>query len=346
MYTITCKECGQIFCHEQEPYCKSKLTKHLKEAHNMTQEEYVVKHYYNGIYPTCPCGCGGKLKFVKGNKFTQYASDTCFGRLVKEQNDLVKEYLDKQKLRKFDIKKFYKSHYDEETYKNAFNLFASKEMPLSEVAKEYHIDKRTLKRIWLILNICTEKELTELTEFYRYNFVVERKGFIETDSNNAYTWIYLVLKNNPQKYTINGIKKYYNEKNDKQLKCNADTIYKNLKRLYGDEIDAFLSLGYHSSEEYNFYKILTFYFPKIASKIEMGKRFETLNSHIIFDFCIDNKLLIEYDSKGQYHSDDNALANDKNKEDFAINNNYKFLRLTKDDILDPNIIYKIKELIC
>ena len=36
---------------------------------------------------------------------------------------------------------------------------------------------------------------------------------------------------------------------------------------------------------------------------------------------------------------------DKLKEKFAINNGYKFLRLTKKDILDPNTILKIKELL-
>lgn len=345
MNSLICKECGTVFKHEKENYCKAKLTKHLKEAHNMTSEEYIVKHYYNGIHPVCPCGCGGKLKFVKGWKFNKYASDTCFGRLVKQQNDLISDYLERQKKKTFDIKKFYNSNYDKVTYETAFKLFASKEMPLGEVAKEYNVDKRTLKRIWLLLDICTEAELTELTEFYRYNFTVERRGCIEKDSNNAYTWMYLVLKNNPQKYTIRSIKNYYNEKNAEKLSGNADTIYKNLKHLYGNEIDAYLSLGYHSSEEYEFYKILAFYFPSIANKIVLGKRFETLNSHVIFDICINDNILIEYDSKGKYHKDEDIIQKDNIKEKFALDNGYKFLRLTKKDILDPNTILKIKELL-
>ena len=345
MHNIICKECGKVFEHEKEQYCRAKLSKHLKEFHNMSQEEYVIKHYYNGVHPVCPCGCGGKLKFVKGWKFNQYASDTCFGRLVKQQNDLVSDYLERQKKKTFDIKKFYNSNYDKETYESAFKLFASKEMPLGEVAKEFNIDKRTLKRVWLILNICTEAELTELTDFYRYNFIVERRGCIEKDSKNAYTWMYLVLKNNPQKYTINSIKKYYNEKNAEKISGSVGTIYKNLKNLYGNEIDAYLALGYHSSEEYEFYKILTFYFPKIANKIILGKRFETINSHMIYDFCINESILIEYDSKGTYHKDNLVLNRDNFKEQFALENGYKFLRLTKTDILDPNTILKIKELL-
>lgn len=345
MHSIICKECGEKITHEQEKYCKAKLSKHLKLYHNMTTEEYVVKHYYGGIYPLCPCGCGRKLKFVKGWKFNKYASDTCFGKLVKQQNNLVNEYLEKQKKRSFDIKKFYNYNYDKNTYETAFKLFASKEMPLGEVAKEYNIDKRTLKRIWLLLEICTETELTNLIDFYRYHFTVERRGCIETDSKNMYTWIYLVLKNNPQKYTINSIKKYYNEKNVEKLLCNTGTLYQNLKKLYGNEIDAYLALGYHSSEEYEFYKILTFYFPKLSNKIILGKKFETLNSYIIFDLCINDNILIEYDSKGTYHNDDYNMNKDKLKEKFAINNGYKFLRLTKKDILDPNTILKIKELL-
>lgn len=345
MHSLICKECGKEISHEKESYCKSKLTRHLKTQHNMTPEEYVVKHYYGGVHPVCPCGCGGKLKFIKGWKFNQYATDECFGKLVKQQNDLVYDFLERQKKRSFDIKKFYNSNYDKETYETAFKLFASKEMPLGEVAKEYNIDKRTLKRIWLLLEICTETELSELIEFYRYHFIVERRGCVEIDSKNMYTWIYLVLKNNPQKYTLNSIKNYYNEKNTEKLSCNTHTLYKNLKNLYGDEIDAYLAFGYHSSEEYKFYNILAFYFSKIASKIVLGKRFETIDSYIVFDVCINDTILIEYDSKGTYHKDEYSINKDNLKEKFALDNGYKFLRFTKNDILDPSTILKIKELL-
>ena len=54
MHTLICKECGQEISHEKETYCKAKFTKHLRKVHNMTQEEYVVKHYYNGVHPICP----------------------------------------------------------------------------------------------------------------------------------------------------------------------------------------------------------------------------------------------------------------------------------------------------
>ena len=88
-----------------------------------------------------------------------------------------------------------------------------------------------------------------------------------------------------------------------------------------------MSLGYHSSEEYEFYKILTFYFPKLSNKIILGKKFETLNSYIIFDLCINDNILIEYDSKGTYHNDDYNINKDKLKEKFAINNGYKFFKI-------------------
>lgn len=346
MSTLTCKICGKEISHEKDSYCRQKLTNHLKKEHNISTEEYIIKYYYDGKPPQCPCGCGKPLKLNKGWKFNTYATDECFGKLVKEQNDIVKEYLDKQKLRKFDIKQYYETHYDRRTYEDAYKLFSSKEMSLTDVAKEYNISKITLKRIWLILGICTELELSELINFYRYNFPTTKKGFIENDSNNVYTWMYKLIKNNPQKYTINSLKNYYNEKNEIKINNSYSTIYKNLKRLYGDEIDVYLSFGYHSEEEYKFYQVLSFYFPPIINKIEVGKRFNTLESNIIFDFCICDKLLIEYDSQGKYHSEESDILRDNFKEEFAIKNNYKFLRLTKSDILDPYTILKIKELIC
>ena len=141
MKVLTCKICGENFYHDKERYCKAKLKKHLNLVHNISLEDYLVKYYYNGIYPVCPCGCGKKLKLGKGWKFQKFATDKCFGKLVKEQNDFVKSYIDKQKQKTFDIKKYYELNYNKDTFEKAFKLFSTKEMPLGEVAKEYNIDK-------------------------------------------------------------------------------------------------------------------------------------------------------------------------------------------------------------
>lgn len=156
--------------------------------------------------------------------------------------------------------------------------------------------------------------------------------------------MYLLIKANPQKYTIHSLVKYYNEKHDEKITKSAETVYKNLKRLYGDEIDIYLSYGFHSNEEFEFYQVLKFYFPEIGNSIILGKKFELSNGYIIYDYFINKTILIEYDSTGKYHKEDEK-ERDLLKEQFAKDNKYKFLRLTKDDIKNPETINKIKRLI-
>lgn len=156
--------------------------------------------------------------------------------------------------------------------------------------------------------------------------------------------MYLLIKNHPQKYTINSLVKCYNDKHDIKLSKSVPTVYKNLKRLYGDEIDIYLSYGVHSNEEYNFFQVLKHYFPEFGNSIILGKRFDLESNYIIYDFFINKTLLIEYDSTGKYHSNDTS-EKDKFKETFAKENGYKFLRLSKEDALNPETINNIRKLV-
>lgn len=56
--TKVCAICNHTFkiCNKE---------KHLLKEHGLTFEEYVLKFIYNGIAPTCKCGCGNKLTFNK-----------------------------------------------------------------------------------------------------------------------------------------------------------------------------------------------------------------------------------------------------------------------------------------
>lgn len=67
-----CKECSHIF--------KSGIDKinHLKNKHSLTFEQYIIKHYYNNIKPTCKCGCKTPLAFKSfelGNWFSEYTKN-------------------------------------------------------------------------------------------------------------------------------------------------------------------------------------------------------------------------------------------------------------------------------
>lgn len=49
------------------------LTKHLKETHNMSMEDYVILIKYNGIDPKCSCRLCNEKPFFERGKFSKYA---------------------------------------------------------------------------------------------------------------------------------------------------------------------------------------------------------------------------------------------------------------------------------
>lgn len=61
MQKLTCEICGQVFEYEKLSSCRAQLTRHLDVSHKIKLEDYIVKYYYNGHHPICPCGCGEKL---------------------------------------------------------------------------------------------------------------------------------------------------------------------------------------------------------------------------------------------------------------------------------------------
>jgi len=56
----TCLECNMELTSTSKYFIK-----HIKIEHNLSYEDYILKHYYNNVVPTCNCGCGTKLQFCK-----------------------------------------------------------------------------------------------------------------------------------------------------------------------------------------------------------------------------------------------------------------------------------------
>lgn len=70
--TKLCKICDKKF--------KSSRLKihHVKKEHGLNFEEYIIKVYYNDIYPKCKCGCGTILSFKpfkRGPFFSEYTTN-------------------------------------------------------------------------------------------------------------------------------------------------------------------------------------------------------------------------------------------------------------------------------
>ena len=64
---VTCKICDELFAD------KKGLSYHIKISHGVKFIDYVIKYDYDGVKPTCSCGCGGELSFF-GGKFTSFIS--------------------------------------------------------------------------------------------------------------------------------------------------------------------------------------------------------------------------------------------------------------------------------
>lgn len=346
METLICKECGKEFTYNKMSTCKAQLKSHINAIHKMSLVNYITKYEYGGVRPLCPCGCGRELG-LRGSgdrwKFNTYYSDTCYGRLVKNNNDELEKHINRTK-RDFDIVRYYEENYDRDTFTKAYDMLKTKQYSLTDVSKSFKIDKRTLKKVWLAMNVCTPQELTDLLDFTKYKLSGINYPSNIDDKDGMLSWMYNMAKSHPGKYTVRSIIEEYN-KDNKDHPCYSydGTIARALHRVYGDEIDIIFAIGYHSSEEYDLFKVLKFYFPDYSCRL--GKRFVLDGRYVYYDIMIGTKLLIEYDSVGKFHKEERSLKNDKEKELFAKENGYEFLRLNLDDAKNINMLFKIKSIL-
>lgn len=348
MEKLICKECGQVFEYSKMSSCKGQLKRHIREKHRMSILDYIVKHEYNGEHPVCPCGCGHKLNLSKNGdtwKFTKYYSDTCYGSLVRSCNEEVLKQYKATHIKDFDVVKYYETHYDRNSYEKAYELLKTKEYSLSDISEIYKIDKRTLKKVWLGIGIATADELKLLLEYTKYKLSTSKNSKNTDNDEDILTWLYFLIKNHPGKYTVNSLKKVYNQYHiDNPTSKNNVALARALHKRYGDEIDILLAKGLHSSEEYMFYLILKFYLKNYI--VKLGEEFLTKEGNLIYyDISIGSRLLIEYDSDGFFHEQERSIKQDKLKEEHAKESGYHFLRLTKTDIQNIETINKIKNML-
>lgn len=57
----TCKECSEVFNDPEQ------VRRHLRK-HGMTFQQYSLRWHYNGVEPTCKCGCGQKTAWNVASK--------------------------------------------------------------------------------------------------------------------------------------------------------------------------------------------------------------------------------------------------------------------------------------
>lgn len=353
-----CLICGEIIkvnCIDKE-HLNSKLTKnvnnHIRNKHNITIEEYSIKCYHNNIHPKCECGCGQEIKFKPRNYlfsdrhgFQKYFSSAHVHTMDNQTRNKLKLTFQKKRTNIEYLTQYYEESYGLNNIKEALNDFLNNDYPIGSISEKYHIDKRTIKKIWLSLNLITEEKYKEKIKYYQFKYSAKcRKKNFNNDIEICEE-LYKMCLAFPSKYNIRSLISEYNENHLNQIDVDYKVVYNRLYELYGDIIFQLIADGLHSKEEYNFYKVIKFYLPqskiKLGYKLKYGKN--NLESYI-YDICIDNKLIIEYDGVGYYHPQE-QLKRDKKKEIFAINNDFIFLRISLKESLNPNTIIKIKELL-
>lgn len=341
MERVKCEICGKNFEYRKISSCRAMLTRHLREEHNLTTEEYHIQ-LSNGIRPKCECGCGEYVKWnSKKWKWNKYYADSHVGKKNYLLALEIKNNIKKSNKKNFNLKYYYENKYDILIANNSLKDFLSKEYTLSELSEKYALDKRTLKKMWFELQLIDADTYNDIISYLKYKVSSQKRSCEYLSNSNYYSWAFALIKEHPQKYTITSLINEYNKNNLDKITINSLSFYKIMKNIYGDEIDIFLAKGYHSKEEYLFCEILKFFFPDI--KIKLGFKIDNERYSPIYDICINDTHIIEYDSKGTFHVSDEQKMKDLNKEKKAIELGYKFMRLNYNDIHKTNIIERIKQ---
>ena len=342
-----CLECGKDFGLVNKS-ASFKILKHIKNDHNITLEEYCVKHYYNGEYPTCACGCGEKLKFNQKNAlwdeshgFLKYVNCGHVARNNEQIKNKQKEnYISKWNDKNW-IKNYYYNQYGQDNIENsAKDFLENNDLSNEEIHLKYGIDIRTLLNIWAKLNLVTNEQWKERCYYRQHILSSKRRRQHMNNTDEICPVLYNIIKNFPQQYTLHSLIKYYNDNNLLQIEADASIVLKTLVEIYGEEIYNLLQYGLHSKEENEFIKVLKYLVHgkyKIGLRLQYGKN---KSYSYIYDICINDKFIIEYDGDEYYHKDKEY---DKLKEDFAINKGYNILRITHKQFKDPKTYIKINK---
>ena len=348
-YSHECSICGEKFSDNKMSNVTIKLKKHLIKEHNLSYEKYIIDTFHSGKTPTCLCGCGSELRFIpknslfgEGHGFTKYVHCGHVGRGKKWQSDKVKlKWEDKDW-----VLNHYETSYGIKNLQKMFVDFMSGKSAL-EISKENDIDVRTLKFAWVKLCFITAEELTKISKDRKRYAGAEKRRIKFENCEEICKDLYDLIKCNPQKYNIRSLIKFYNSFNAKKIETDPDIVLRNLIEIFGDGVNDYLQFGKHSKEELDLLNVLKFYFKKY--KIMCGKKIYYGNvnkkQYYIYDFCIGNKIIIEYDGNGYFHKDKNIIKKDKEKELLAIKKNYVFIRLSYEESKNINFLLKLKNIL-
>jgi hypothetical protein len=340
IYKEQCRLCNKNFESDVNWAAKGNLSKHIKLDHNIEVSEYIL----NGKdWPLCACGCGNKVKYTKW-KFLKYYKN--HKNKVKVTNEI------KEKLRN-GYKRYYETHISKgkvdlslikklwEEYQNNTNC------NLNLIQQKGGYDKRTIKSYWWKFGITTKEEINRQARLHKFIFANQGKknGQYCDIETNILENIFDELTEYKNTLSLNDIKLKFG------ISFTTHVLFKRLCEYFGKDVIKSLlkmkSSGIVSREEATFGNVLMFYFGDKNVKPQFKLKYINENNRKAskhYDFCLFNKILIEYDGN-YWHDFPDAKKNDIFKNELAIKNGFIIFRINSDDAKNIEILIKIKELI-
>jgi len=338
MEKISCKICGEVFSAITKSAVKSKLGRHINKTHNITVPEYLLE---GKDWPLCGCGCAEKVIYSKWG-FNKYVKD--HKNKVPQTNEVkrriihgIKESIYKRvEQGKIDVKML------EDLWKLYVNDKTSNNKTLSDKSG---YDPRTIKSYWYKLGIANKEEIKRQSKIHQSVYANQgaKNGQYCAIPDLLLEEIFTVLTNRIKTYTLTELRNSFG------ISYSNSILFKRLTEKYGkDIIKSLLKIPSSniSIEESTFGNVLTFYFgdnnviPQYKIKFsENGKK-----GHRFYDFCLFNKILIEYDGEF-WHSSDESKKNDNFKNKLAKSNGFIIFRVHSTEAKNIEILQQIKELI-
>lgn len=323
---IICNECGEISEGSNIQLKVRNLRKHLINSHNIIYIDYIIKYDYNGIRPTCYCGCSKDTEFHHG-KFRKYYKDHKNNikgykqpQTIKNEKEVLSDIenrLNSVNLTIEDIKKYYLS-------------YINFEESINSIKNKIFMDKRTLVSYWEKLNLINNKDdFNRIGKKHRglWPSIKPKKDI----PNDILLDIKLFIDSNKNRFTLNEIISKFN------LDISRFSLFKKLTKIFSEEdIKNSLKSGLSSKPELEYFNILKYFY-----KNDIKKQFRLEGKH--YDYILLDKILIEFD--GDYwHSNPEKKEKDREKDRIAIKNGYYIIRISDKNSNNIEILNKINEI--
>lgn len=325
MCKVSCKICNKTFSAETEYSAKGNLSKHVRKEHELSKRDFFIQYENNGVIPLCACGCGNETKINKLDKANKFYKD--------HKNKQGNKYTDEQKLKLRRIRSAISKQrieLNKDIINPALNEWKNLVLTRKQIEQKYNTDLRTFFNWWQSLGLISYEEIQAINRKHKFHWSSKSEKRKQAVEGQLLLDIYKFIKENKNNFTLNEIVNKFS------CTFSPHILYKRLKETFKDIDDYFKGLS--SKSEIEFGNILVYYFGKknIKKQFRLEKK--------IYDFCLLDKLIIEFDGEF-YHNSEVAKENDKRKDEIALRNNFIIFRVKYSERKNIEILKKINNIV-